>query len=93
MRFQRFPPSGIRIGAHMIRLGSVLGVAFGLALIVVAYVAMQDVSVAEPQTAALDAGCVAEKVALDEGYGVSRTEIRVVCKDAKDKEKPEDKKN
>jgi hypothetical protein len=76
----------------MIRLGSVLVVAFGVAMIATAYMAMQNPSVAETQTAALDAGCVAEKVALDEGYGVSRTETRIVCKDAA-KAKAEDKKD
>ena len=78
----------------MIRLGSVLGVAFGLALVVAASAAMQDASVAETQTAALDAGCVAEKVALDEGYGVTRIETRIICRDvAADKDKAADKKD
>jgi hypothetical protein len=68
----------------MIRLGSILGFALGLAIIFAAYMGTQDPSVAEPQAA--DAGCVAQKVALDEGYGVTRTETRVVCaKDAADK--------
>jgi hypothetical protein len=62
-------------------------------MIFAAFAASQNASVAETQTAGFDAGCVAEKVALDEGYGVTRTETRVVCKDAADKAKPEDKKD
>jgi hypothetical protein len=60
----------------MVRLGSLLGFALGLAIIFAAYMGTQDSSVAEPQTAE---GCVARKVALDEGYGVTRTETRMVC--------------
>ena len=67
----------------MVRLGSILGFALGLAIIFAAYMGTQDTSVAEPQSTE---GCVAQKVALDEGYGVTRTETRVVCaKDASDK--------
>jgi hypothetical protein len=74
----------------MIRLGSILGFALGLAIIFAAYMGTQDQSVAETQTGA--PGCVAQKVALDEGYGVTRTETRVVCaKDASDQ--AEDKKD
>lgn len=61
----------------MTRLGSVLGFALGLAVIFAAYMGTQDTSVAETQPG--DGGCVAQKVALDEGYGVTRTETRVVC--------------
>jgi hypothetical protein len=67
----------------MVRLGSILGLALGLAIIFAAYMGTQDPSVAEPQAAE---GCVARKVALDEGYGVTRTETRIVCAgDAGDK--------
>ena len=67
----------------MVRLGSILGFALGLAIIFAAYMGTQDPSVAEPQTAE---GCIARKVALDEGYGVTRTETQVVCaNDAGDK--------
>ncbi|MGO9674104.1 MAG: hypothetical protein ACLPSF_08055 [Methylocella sp.] len=68
----------------MLRLGSILGFALGLAIMFAAYMGTQDRSVAEPQAA--DAGCIAQKVALDEGYGVTRTETHVVCaKGAADK--------
>jgi hypothetical protein len=70
----------------MIRLGSILGFALGLAIIFAAYMGTQDPSAAETQTAA-GAGCVAQKIALDEGYGVTRTETRVVCNNDPDKSK------
>jgi hypothetical protein len=63
----------------MIRLGSIFGVLLGLAILFAAFMGSQQASVADTQPAALDAGCVAEKVALDEGYGVTRTETRIVC--------------
>ncbi len=75
----------------MIKLGSVLGFVFSLTVLFAAYMGTQEASVAEAQpSAALADGCVAEKIALDEGYGVSRVEIRIVCakkvddKDARD---------
>lgn len=73
----------------MTRLGSILGFVFSLAVIFTAYMGTQDASVAETKAqAVLDEGCVSENVALDEGYGVTRTETHIVCaKDPKDKEK------
>ncbi len=64
----------------MVRLGSVFGFVFGLAIIFAAYMGTPESSVAEAQAnAALGDGCVVEKVPLDEGYGVTRTETHVVC--------------
>jgi hypothetical protein len=72
----------------MIRLGSIFGLVFSLALIFAVYMGTPEAPGAEAQaTAAPGEGCVAEKVALDEGYGVTRTETRIVCaKDSKDKD-------
>ena len=67
----------------MIRLGSVVGLLFSLSVLVAAYMAIPEASLAEGQKpAALKDGCVAEQVALDEGYGVTRTETHVVCANA-----------
>lgn len=76
----------------MVRLGSLFGFVLGLAILFAAYMGTQDSSVAEPQSASLGAGCTAEKVALDEGYGVTRTETYVVCAE-EDKDKSEEKKD
>lgn len=73
----------------MLRLGSVLGFVLGLAVLFAAYMGAQESSVAETKTAGLGEGCVAEKVPLDEGYGVSRVETRIVCPQASnDAERP-----
>ena len=78
----------------MTRLGSIVGFALGVLILVAAFVGTQLPSSAETQTAALDAGCVAEKVALDEGYGVTRTETRIVCREgARAQDKAEEKKD
>jgi hypothetical protein len=64
----------------MIRLGSVFGFVIILTLIFAAYMGTPEASVAEAQSGvAPSAGCVTEKVALDEGYGVTRMETRTVC--------------
>ncbi|ACK51067.1 hypothetical protein Msil_2128 [Methylocella silvestris BL2] len=64
----------------MIRLGSIFGFVLSLGLIFAIYMGTPDPSLADSQaSAALAEGCVAEKVALDEGYGVTRTETHVVC--------------
>ncbi len=64
----------------MIRLGSIFGFVIILALMFTAYLGTPEASVAEAQaSAAPNNGCVTEKVALDEGYGVTRTETRTVC--------------
>lgn len=77
----------------MVRVGSIFGFALGLAILFAAYMGAPDASIAETQAAGLD-GCVAENVALDEGYGVTRTETHVVCAtQAADKASSEEKKN
>lgn len=68
----------------MLRLGSILGFVLGLAVLFAAYMGAQESSVAETKTAGLAQGCVAEKVPLDEGYGVSRVETRIVCPQTSD---------
>ncbi len=73
----------------MIRLGSIFGFVFSLALIFAVYMGTPQAPGADAQaTAAPGEGCVVEKVALDEGYGVTRMETRVVCpKGPEDKDK------
>jgi hypothetical protein len=64
----------------MMRLGSIFGFILVLGLIFAAYLGTPEASVAEAQSnAAAAKGCIAEKVALDEGYGVTRVETRLVC--------------
>ena len=64
----------------MIRMGLILGFIIDLALIFAAYTETQGASVAEAQaSAAPTQGCVTREVALDQGYGVTRTETRAVC--------------
>ena len=63
----------------MIRMGLILGFIMSLALIFAAYTETQG-SVAEAQASAAPIlGCVTREVALDQGYGVTRTETRAVC--------------
>lgn len=64
----------------MMRMGSILGLATSLAVMFSAYTGAPEASVAEAQTTAAPSdGCVTREVALDEGYGVTRTEKRVFC--------------
>ncbi len=64
----------------MIRLGSIFGFVLSLGLIFAIYMGSPDLSLADAQAnASLGEGCVSEKVALDEGYGVTRTETHIVC--------------
>ena len=64
----------------MIRMGLILGFIMSLALIFAAYPETQGASVAEAQASAAPIqGCVTREVALDQGYGVTRTETRAVC--------------
>jgi hypothetical protein len=54
-----------------------------LAIVSVAYTETRDNAGAETQAAQASeprsSGCVTREVALDEGYGVTRTEKRIVC--------------
>ena len=64
----------------MIRMGLILGFIMSLALIFAAYTETQGASVVEAQASAAPIlGCVTGEVALDQGYGVTRTETRAVC--------------
>ena len=64
----------------MIRMGLILGFIMSLALIFAAYTETQGASVAEAQASVAPIqGCVTREVALDQGYGVTRTETRAVC--------------
>lgn len=69
----------------MNRLASVLGLAISFAVIFSAYSETPEASGGETKTAeaAQSAGktCVSREFALDEGYGVTRTETRLVCAD------------
>ncbi|SFK54415.1 hypothetical protein [Methylocapsa palsarum] len=60
-----------------------LGVMIGLAIVSVAYTETRDPANTETQAAQASEtknnGCITHEVALDEGYGVTRTEKRVVC--------------
>jgi hypothetical protein len=65
---------------RMVKLGLIMGLATSLALIFLAYTAKPEASGAEVQTgAAPSKGCVTREVALDEGYGVTRFDTRIVC--------------
>jgi hypothetical protein len=66
-------------GNEMIRMGLILGFIMSLALIFAAYTETQGASVAEQASVAPIQGCVTREVALDQGYGVTRTETRAVC--------------
>lgn len=66
----------------MIKMASIVGMVMGLVMVFSAYTGAPEGSSAEAQAApATEApsGCVTREVALDEGYGVTRTETRVVC--------------
>jgi hypothetical protein len=67
-------------GNEMIRMGLILGFIMSLAVIFAAYTETQGASVAEAQASVAPIqGCVTREVALDQGYGVTRTETRAVC--------------
>jgi hypothetical protein len=67
----------------MNRVASILGLAMSFAVIFSAYSGTPDASSVETQTAqmadAAGKNCVSREFALDEGYGVTRTETRLVC--------------
>ncbi len=64
----------------MIKLGLIMGLATSLAVIFLAYTATPEASLPDAQAgAAPGKGCVTREVALDEGYGVTRLDARVVC--------------
>ncbi|WP_026606917.1 hypothetical protein [Methylocapsa acidiphila] len=67
----------------MNRTASILGLAISFAVIFSAYSGTPEASSAETKTAeaasAAGKNCVNREFALDEGYGVTRTETRLVC--------------
>jgi hypothetical protein len=67
----------------MIRMSSIFGLLMGLAALFSAYSGTPEASGGEAQAAQVTEAsgrrCVAHEVALDEGYGVSRMETRLVC--------------
>ncbi len=69
----------------MNRVASILGLAMSFAVIFSAYSGTPEASNAETQTAqtadAAGKTCVSREIALDEGYGVTRTETRLICAD------------
>ena len=64
----------------MTKFVSALGFCLGLVLLAAAYF---NAPVASPVEARESAGCRVIEVALDEGYGVSRTQLRRVCDSAR----------
>jgi hypothetical protein len=64
-------------------MGSIFGLVMSFAVIFTAYSGVPDAAGGEAQAAQLAEAaahdCVAREVALDEGYGVSRIETRLVC--------------
>jgi len=60
-----------------------LSLMISLAIVSVAFTETRDPAGAETQAAQASEpksnGCVTREVALDEGYGVTRTEKRIVC--------------
>lgn len=68
----------------MTRVISIVGLVASLALIFAAYTATPEAASVEGIVADTFAeGCIIREVALDEGYGVTRTEKRIIC--AKDR--------
>ena len=69
----------------MNRVASIFGLAVTFAVMFLAYSGTPEASNAEAQTAqmveAQGKTCVSREIALDEGYGVTRTETRLVCAD------------
>lgn len=64
----------------MNRMVSVVGLVLSLGMIYVAYAETPEAAGVENPTAeAVGDGCVIREVPLDEGYGVTRTEKRIVC--------------
>lgn len=59
---------------------SVIGLLASLGVLFAAYSGMPEAGDAGLHAdASLGNGCVSREIALDEGYGVSRTETRLVC--------------
>jgi hypothetical protein len=64
----------------MTRVISIVGLVASLAMLFAAYTAAPEAANVEgtiPDT--FTEGCVIRNVALDEGYGVTRTEKRIIC--------------
>ena len=61
---------------------SIIGLVVSLGVLFAAYtVAPEAADVGLRADTSLGNGCVRHEVALDEGYGVSRVETRLVCAD------------
>lgn len=61
---------------------SILGLLASLGILFASYTISPETADAGSGTeTSLSDGCIAREVALDEGYGVSRTEMRLVCAD------------
>ncbi len=61
---------------------SIFGLIAGLGILFAAYsVTPQASDVGLRAETSLGNGCVSREIALDEGYGVSRRETRLVCAD------------
>lgn len=70
----------------MIRVGSIVALLIAAAVGAFLYAGTWEASSPKAQVSASAASeeqdrCVTREVALDEGYGVSRTETRVACKE------------
>lgn len=64
----------------MTRVVAIFGLLASLAVIFAAYSEMPEAARADrPTVEALADGCTLREIALDEGYGVTRTEKHVVC--------------
>lgn len=59
---------------------SILGLMAGLGILLVSYSVMPETAeIGLHAEASPGKGCISRVVALDEGYGVTRTELRLVC--------------
>lgn len=68
----------------MTRVMSIVGLVASLAMLFAAYTAAPEAASVEGTVAdTLAEGCIIRNVALDEGYGVTRTEKQIIC--AKDR--------
>ncbi|MGP0059189.1 MAG: hypothetical protein ACLPID_07890 [Beijerinckiaceae bacterium] len=66
----------------MVRLVSILGLFVGCAIVAIAMAGTPrsgDVEAHENDTSARTENCRVEEIPLDEGYGVSRKELRRIC--------------
>jgi hypothetical protein len=64
----------------MSRAVSIIGLMASLGVLFAAYAVTPEAADAGLQSeASLENGCISRVIALDEGYGVSRTETRLDC--------------